>query len=148
MWCASRFHPWASPFLIYVNDVAGVVQNKLLLYADDSAILVSGKSKPDIERFLSHELERVSHWLVDNKQSLHLGENRVYIIWFKTKVLKMTQTNGTVILHSDWVKYLGITLDQSLSYETMVSFVINKANARLKFLYRKQVFYLFILENS
>jgi len=29
-------------FLIYVNDMSAVVKNKLLLYADDSAILVSG----------------------------------------------------------------------------------------------------------
>jgi len=31
-------------FLVYVNDVSAVVQNKLLLYADDSALLVSGKT--------------------------------------------------------------------------------------------------------
>ena len=30
-------------FLMYVNDMSAVVQNKLLLYADDSAILVAGK---------------------------------------------------------------------------------------------------------
>ena len=35
-------------------------------------------------------------------------------------------------------KYLGaiLSLDQSLSYETMVNSVIKKASARLKFLYR------------
>lgn len=37
-------------FLIYVNDMSAVVENKLLLYADDSAILVSGKSKMEIEK--------------------------------------------------------------------------------------------------
>ena len=30
-------------FLIYVNDMSGVIGNKLLLYADDSAILVADK---------------------------------------------------------------------------------------------------------
>ena len=30
-------------FLIYVNDMAGALDEKLLLYADDSAILVSDK---------------------------------------------------------------------------------------------------------
>jgi len=29
-------------FLVYVNDMSAVVKNKLLLYADDSGILVSG----------------------------------------------------------------------------------------------------------
>jgi hypothetical protein len=31
-------------FLIYLNDMQAVVKNKLLLYADDSAILVPGKN--------------------------------------------------------------------------------------------------------
>ena len=30
-------------FLIYVNDMSGAINNKLLLYADDSAILVADK---------------------------------------------------------------------------------------------------------
>ena len=30
-------------FLVYVNDMVGVVSCKLLLYADDSALLVSGR---------------------------------------------------------------------------------------------------------
>ena len=59
-----------------------VVKNKLLLYADDSAIIVSGKSKSFIEKDLTEDLEMVSHWLVDNKLSLHLGKNRVYYYWF------------------------------------------------------------------
>ena len=34
--------------LIYVNDLSAAINNKLLLYADDSAILVSAKNKHDI----------------------------------------------------------------------------------------------------
>lgn len=40
----------------------------------------------------------------------------------------------------DTVKYLGVTLEQSLTGENMVNSIIQKANARLKFLYRKQKF--------
>ena len=61
-------------FLIYVNDMSAVVENKLLLYADDSAILVSGKSKMEIENLLSNDLNIVSQWLICNKLSLHLGK--------------------------------------------------------------------------
>ena len=38
------------------------------------------------------------------------------------------------------VKCLGVTMEQSLSGETMVNAIFQKANARLKFLYRKQRF--------
>ena len=47
-------------FLINVNDMSGVVNNKLLLYADDSAILVAFKHTSNIEKLLKKELETVS----------------------------------------------------------------------------------------
>ena len=46
--------------------MSAVVKNKLLLYVDDSGILVSSKNKQDIEQLLTQ-------WLIDNKLSLHLG---------------------------------------------------------------------------
>ena len=56
--------------LIYVNDMSGAISNKLLLYADDSAILVADKCLSNIETVLQNEVEIVSEWLVDNELSL------------------------------------------------------------------------------
>jgi len=64
-------------FLIYVNDMSAVVNSKLLFYADDSASLVTGKDRLQIEQELSKELKSVSEWLVDNKLSLHLGKTDI-----------------------------------------------------------------------
>ena len=50
------------------------VKCKLLLYADDSALLVSGKDVSEEERSLSMELGAVSEWLCKNRLSLHLGK--------------------------------------------------------------------------
>ena len=43
-------------FLLYVNNMKAVVNCELLLYADDSALLVSGKDVDNIESLLSEEL--------------------------------------------------------------------------------------------
>ena len=59
--------------LMYVNDVEIAVQCKLLLYANDSALLITGWNLKDIEMQLSRELSWISEWLVDNKLPLHLG---------------------------------------------------------------------------
>ena len=116
MWCAPRLNTGTSAFLKYVNDMAGVVNNKILLYADDSAILVSGKSKHDTKCLLAQDMERVSHWLIDNKLSLHLGETESILFGSKPKLKKESNLNiscnGTVIQHTDSVKYLGASLDQ------------------------------------
>ena len=56
-------------FLIYVNDMPAVVKHKLLLYADDAALLVHGKNSKYTELSLSSELEIVNEWLISNKRS-------------------------------------------------------------------------------
>ena len=125
-------------FLIYVNDMSAVVKNKLLLYADDSAILVSGKNIAQTELLLSRELETVSEWLIGNKLSLLIGKTE-YIL-FGSKPRLKSQSNMTISWHTNIiegktkVKYLGATIDQTLSCESMALSIIQKANARLKFL--------------
>ena len=48
------------------------VKCKLLLYADDSALLASSSDVSEIEEILKRELESVSEWLSENRLSLHL----------------------------------------------------------------------------
>ena len=81
--------------MINVNDMSAVVQNKLLLYADDSAILVSGKNIPTVENALSEDLMSVSHWLVDNKLSLHLGKTESILFGSKQKLRSQSSHNVT-----------------------------------------------------
>ena len=131
-------------FIIYVNDMSAVVKNKLLLYADDSAILVSDKCFSNVEQVLIAELQSVSQWLVDNKLSLHLGKTESIVFGSKQKLRSKSSLNiscnGTEIESTKSVKYLGVTLDQHLSFSSMADSVLKKANARLKFLYRKKEF--------
>ena len=72
-------------FLLYVNDMQGAVTCTLLLYADDSALVISGKNLVTIERQLSLQLESVSDWLVDNRLSLHLGKTESILFGTKKK---------------------------------------------------------------
>ena len=54
-------------FLIYVNGMAGVIDEKILLHAP-----MSHKHIDVIELKLRTVLETISNWLVDKKLSLHL----------------------------------------------------------------------------
>ena len=129
-------------FLIYVNDMSAVVKNKLLLYADDSGILVSGKCKSSVETSLKADLHLVSQWLVDNKLSLHLGKTESILFGSKHRIRSNSALditcNGTTIQPTSAVKYLGASIDQTLSFDSMARSVLKKANARLKYLYRKK----------
>ena len=128
-------------FLIYVNDITASVNCKLLLYADDSALIVADKSLTVIEHRLSRELESIREWLIDNRLSLHLGKTESILFGSKRK-LKNNKTiqvqcgNESLTCKSN-VKYLGLILDQSLNGEITVDNVVKKSNAKIKFLYRQ-----------
>ena len=74
----------------------------------------------------------------DNKLSVHFGEDKTKSILFsKTRCLK--EINISFVAHSieqhETVEYLSCQLDSKLSGEAMVSKVLKKINAKLKFLY-------------
>ena len=75
-------------FLTYVNDMSISIDNKckLILYADDSAILFPHKDPNVISNTLGSVLEQCSDWLIDNKLSLHLGKTECMVIGPKRKI--------------------------------------------------------------
>ncbi|CAL4061329.1 unnamed protein product, partial [Meganyctiphanes norvegica] len=127
-------------FLCYVNDMPISVKCKLLLYADDSALIVSGSDPRAIASLLSKELESCRQWLMDNKLSLHLGKTESILFGPKKKLNKVesfeVKCGNETIKHVKSVKYLGLQIDNDLSGISIVNEIIKKANSRLKFLYR------------
>ncbi len=131
-------------FLVYVNDMVSAVNCKLLLYADDSALMVSHKEIGVIQEQLSIQLESVNEWLVDNKLSLHLGKTESVLFGSKRKLAKSPDLDITCgkenITPKSEIKYLGLDIHQTLNGEITAEKVIKKANSRLKFLHRKGKF--------
>jgi len=131
-------------FLIYVNDMESAVTCKLLLYADDSALLISHKDIDYIQTELSVQLESVNKWLIDNRLSLHLGKTESILFGSKRKLKKHSNIRvickGQELQCRKSVKYLGIEMDQNLSGELTGKSIIKKTNSRLKFFYRQCTF--------
>ena len=127
-------------FLCYVNDMPISLKCNLLLYADDSALMVSGSDPKQIEKTLSDELKSCRQWLIDNKLSLHLGKTEAILFGTKRRLRKVesfeVMCDGNIIQNVKSVKYLGIQLDEDLAGESIVKEILKKANSRLKFLYR------------
>ena len=90
-------------------------------------------------------------WFVDNKLSIHFGEDKPKSILFgskhkikKSKSLNI-QYNDIKIKQYSKVTYLGCIFDETLSGESMAIHVINKINSRLRFFYRQNRFLNFPL---
>ena len=85
-------------------------------------------------------------WFVDNKLSIHLGEDQTNSILFASKlkrknVKKLHIKYGDIqIKQHSKVKYLGYLLNETMSGEAMALNVVNRINNKLKFLYHKNSF--------
>ena len=72
-------------FLLYVNVTKTALKNcHLLLYADDTCICYSHQNVKFIERNLNYDFNSLCGWLIDNKLSIHFGEDKTESILFNT----------------------------------------------------------------
>ena len=106
-------------FLIYVNNMESAEKCKLILYAEGSALLVSGKDVKVIQETLGKELCALSSWLVDNTLYLHLGKTESILFGSCKKICNSPtldiKCGDTKISLRKSVRYLGVDLEQTLS---------------------------------
>ena len=129
-------------FLLYINDVPyALSKSNAYLYADDTGIFYQHKDTTEIESVLNTDFANICEWFVDNKLSIHFGEDKTKCILFSRKknLPKLNITyKGIKIKQHEMVEYLGCLLDANLSGESMATKVLKKINAKLQFLYRQK----------
>ena len=91
---------------------------------------VRGKQPNLISHALSENLDRCRSWLTDNKLSLHLGKTEAILFGTKRKLKNVNnfqvKCENTIIKNVKSVKYLGLTLDDNLSGESIVSNILKR----------------------
>ena len=99
-----------------------------------------------MEHQLNRNFSNIYDWFVDNKLSIHFGEDKTESILFAPlnkykKLRKLNISYGSLkIKQYSEVAYLGCIIDEPLSGESMALNVVSTINTRLKFLYRKNTF--------
>ena len=120
------------PFLplLYVNDLPqSLLYASSYLYADDTCLFYQHEDVEKIENVLNKEFSSLYQWFIDNKLSIHFGEDKTKSILFsKTRSLKEIKISfaGHSIKQHETVEYLGCQLDSKLSGEAMASKVLKK----------------------
>ena len=105
-------------FLVYINDMSQAVKCNLFLYADDTCLVCQHKDINEIEKQLNKDFESICDWFVDNKLSIHFGDDKTKSILFATKfkIKKVRKLNikyrDIQIKQHSKVKYLGWMLDK------------------------------------
>ena len=62
-----------------------VVKSNLFLYADNSCLIFQGKDVIEIEKQLNRDFTNICEWFVDDRLSIHFGEDKTKSILFPSK---------------------------------------------------------------
>ena len=143
-------------FSIYINDI--IKTSKLfsfLMYADDTTIYFNLEDFPTHNReiAINNELEKINIWLKLNKLTLNVDKTICMSFHKRRKLnpllLNISNSNIEFVSH---FTFLGIILDETLSWKNHISMLTNKLSKiigilhRLKYIYPKHI--LLTLYNS
>ena len=131
-------------FLLYINDLAKV-SNVIfsLLFADDSNMFLAGKNPDDLVDTMNVEMVKVIEWLNTNRLSLNLKKTHFIIFRKKRSKLKLHKElviDNVVINMTDRSKFLGVFLDQHLTFESHIKHIQGKVSKGIGILYKARKF--------
>ena len=117
-------------FIIYINDLPYVSSlTQSLLFADDTSIFCSHKDANHLVSIVNNELAKIVNWLKVNKLSLNLTKTNFMIFHPRQKKVNVNvplTLENTVIKQVTETKFLGVLIDQHLSWKPHIDFVSKK----------------------
>ena len=143
-------------FLCFINDLHAASKLFTLLFADDTCCPSAGKNLKELIKFCNEELQKIANWFSANKLAFNVNKCKYIIFHNKGKKIPLEDkkiifnfneigkddiTENIVPLdriHSDanlaeknCFKYLGILLDENLSFRYHVDYICKKLSKSL-----------------
>ena len=123
-------------FLIFINDLHySVIHGNSLLFADDTTLLYSHKNLRYLKWTVEEDLSSHMDWFKANKLTLNLDKIVCVLFNNKSKTEELTLDIGTYKLHSsETVKFLGVWIDNKMTWNKHVSTLIVKLKQNMQLL--------------
>ena len=88
------------------------------MFADDACLSLTHKDPDTLENKVNNELININNWLHSNKLFLNYSKTNYLIFTKKKTKLKFNiSINNHILKQQESIKYLGITIDQSLTWK-------------------------------
>ena len=114
-------------FILYINDFRNSSKAlSFLLFADDSNIFFSHRNPKHLLDTINAELYHVAEWIKTNKLSLNI--EKTHFMLFSNSLKNLPGNiifDGTVLKQVQNTKFLGIIIDEDLSWKPHVNNVCN-----------------------
>ena len=130
-------------FLLYVNDLCEV-SNILepIMFADDTNLFYSHKNLKTLFNIVNIELNKLNNWFKSNKLSLNTGKTK-YTFFHKLNLsdniplqLPELKIHNTIIKRERATKFLGIIIDENLTWKNHIELIESKVAKNIGMLYK------------
>ena len=125
-------------FMLYVNDLPGILSCNIDQYADDSTLYATAKTIQEIDEVLVESCDNVSNWMAENM--LQLNAEKTHVLTLGTRE-RLAMPGNKVSVQMDGIQLqedpghqetlLGIKIDANLKWHGQVEFLLVKLKARL-----------------
>ena len=132
-------------YVIYANDIATKIRkSKSIFYADDTVVFTHGKNIYEIEKSLQNDLDSLHSWFSDNGLFINLKKTIYTFYGSKSKLANVRDLSLTIentnLERAVNYTYLGITLDEQLSYEQHAGNTIRRVSDKIYQLHKLRSF--------
>lgn len=125
-------------FTIYINDIKNLeLSGKLFMYADDICLFYPYLHETVVKAYMERDSSLLSEFLRINK--LFLNASKTHLVRFKPYCDNNNFSvfvDGKEVCEVDSVKYLGITLQNNLSWNKHIQFLKTKSAQAVGLLYK------------
>jgi hypothetical protein len=131
-------------FLIYINDICNASDVlELILFADDTNIFFSHDDMPTLMNVVNSQMQNISEWLRANM--LSLNEKKSNFMVFRPRQKRQTfdlslKINGQKIDQVKETMFLGVILDEHLSWKSHISHIASKISKSIGIIYKSSFF--------
>ena len=123
-------------FLLYINDMCN--SSSILnftQFADDTTLTHSGTSLENLTNEIETELAKVLDWLLANKLIINL--TKTHTMLFTNKRVDRSiriQANNTILEQKKECKFLGVIVDEDISWKGHINHISNKISKTIAIL--------------
>ena len=118
--------------ILYMNDLPCCVGNGYItMYADDTSLSNSVKTYEDINEKVIPNMLQISDWLKANKLSLNVIKTEFMLLGSSQRILRFgsliaIRVDNNLIRRTSFVKYLGVIIDETLSWDMQIDSISKK----------------------
>ncbi len=127
-------------FIIYINDLPKINHLvRFILYADDANIIITGETLAEVESVYSILSKALMEWVSSNGLLLNVKKTK-YMIFTNRRNLDLSpfapKMGNLPIEHKKVAKFLGVLVDNKLSWKQHISAIRTKMSRYIGVLYK------------